>query len=339
MTTKYYKVPFASSGDVIAIPDEEPVDGSISYESGYGPDYSLNLSTDPDALPVPRQQMNDLFFTLTSNLKAYQELGIHPFITSSDNGGSPFPYYKYATCVYDTGVGAGPEIWMSTNDSNTDTPLSPSGGPGWFKPIEDPLAWIEEFWYPGESIVHLGDQLYYCKATVSYNENPATTPASWGLYGAPTPADIAYTIITTEKSINPLDEGKSTPTGSIPKINFTPEHHHSLLRARFYSPAVRTDCKKGAKFTGCILVDGKIINSGSIKLNNDHPQSYTLEVLIEGGLAKTFEFEFIYKTDKKEKAFSLSFDDGPCQAIFTVEEIHRPNSMRKRAKSVVRKGK
>lgn len=42
MDTKFFGVPFANAGDVAPVPDAAPVDGSVSYETGYGPDYELD---------------------------------------------------------------------------------------------------------------------------------------------------------------------------------------------------------------------------------------------------------------------------------------------------------
>lgn len=45
MDSKYFGVAFASGGDTTPVPDAAPVDGSVSYQSGYGPDYALDPGT------------------------------------------------------------------------------------------------------------------------------------------------------------------------------------------------------------------------------------------------------------------------------------------------------
>ncbi len=119
MDTKYFRVPFATSGDVATIPDDTQIDGSMSYEQGFGPDYELEQS-DPDAKDVPRDQTNELYKAITENLQQYQQFGVPQFITTADNDGSPFPYSKDAMCRYD--AGGGEIVYVSLVDSNSALP-------------------------------------------------------------------------------------------------------------------------------------------------------------------------------------------------------------------------
>lgn len=96
----YFEFPFATSGDGAPIPNTSQVDGSISYPIGYGPDYELNLLTNPAAQPIGRLTMNQLFFEITSQLQLYSQYGTPLFITSAQNGGSPFPYPINARVYY-----------------------------------------------------------------------------------------------------------------------------------------------------------------------------------------------------------------------------------------------
>lgn len=108
--------PFAVAGDQTVIPFPTQGDGSVSFDQGFGPDYSLELVTYPAAKATPRSGLNYLFNVITTELQQYQQVGIPNFITTSDNGGTPFPYRNGIIVVHsDT-------IYRSLCDNNTDTP-------------------------------------------------------------------------------------------------------------------------------------------------------------------------------------------------------------------------
>lgn len=112
----YIRTPFANSGEKTAVPVATQPDGSVSYEIGFGADYSRPLSTDPLAKPVPRAQTNQLYFDITSAIKRLQEVGAPDYITPSDNGGSPFAYEINAIVRHDD------KVWINTIAANTDDP-------------------------------------------------------------------------------------------------------------------------------------------------------------------------------------------------------------------------
>lgn len=122
--TYYFQVPFGASGDRSTIPATTQVDGSISYPEGYGANYQAPRDTDPAALTIERNKMNQLFYAITSNIQQYQQFGAPQFITSADNGGTAFPYSKYATVRYDDGVETA--NYMSLINSNTGLPTDTS---------------------------------------------------------------------------------------------------------------------------------------------------------------------------------------------------------------------
>lgn len=117
---QYIKTPFASAGDKAAIPDAAQPDGSISYAEGFGVDYQLDPATDPSALDIPRDKFNQLIFAITAALQQYQQLGFPDFITTSDNGGTPFSYAKDAHVRYDDGSGF--KTYYSLVSGNTSLP-------------------------------------------------------------------------------------------------------------------------------------------------------------------------------------------------------------------------
>lgn len=100
MTAPYFFYPFAVSGDLSAIPLPTQPSGSISYQQGYGPDYELDLLTNPNAIPIGRTTMNQLFNDITTLLQQYSQFGTPPFITTAQNQGTPFPYPIFARTYY-----------------------------------------------------------------------------------------------------------------------------------------------------------------------------------------------------------------------------------------------
>lgn len=118
----YFIVPFADAGDKAAIPVTVQPDGTISFPDGYGVDYQLDPST-PPGLNIERTKFNQLMYAATLSIKQYQESGFPDFITSSDNGGSPFAYSINATVRFTGGWGgAGALNYYSLADSNTADP-------------------------------------------------------------------------------------------------------------------------------------------------------------------------------------------------------------------------
>lgn len=117
---KYFINPFAENGDKQPIPDASQTDGSLSYNQGYTDAYEEDFPTDPEALPIPRQQYNQYLNDITGALKQYQADGFFPFITTALNGGFPYPYNKNAIVRYDPGGGV--NLYRSLVNSNTALP-------------------------------------------------------------------------------------------------------------------------------------------------------------------------------------------------------------------------
>ena len=128
----FIRVPFAASGDRAIVPIDPAVDNSMSYTDGFTPPYEGDWPIDPTAIPIPRDQMNQALYDLSNALNQYQTHGFPDFITSADNGGSPFPYDIYAVVRYD--AGDGDKLYVSQVDNNTSDPTnaiqwSPVGAP------------------------------------------------------------------------------------------------------------------------------------------------------------------------------------------------------------------
>lgn len=100
LSYKFFRIAFAATGDVAAVPDGTQGDGSVSYNQGFGPDYQADPGTDPDAKDVPRDQTNQLYNDITKAVQWFQTMGIPQFIAAADNGGSAYSYAKNAVVVW-----------------------------------------------------------------------------------------------------------------------------------------------------------------------------------------------------------------------------------------------
>lgn len=116
----YFDVVFGKDGDLTAVPDSAQPDGSVSYDQGYGPDYELDPTSNPDALLIERRKFNQLLFDMTTAIQSWQQNSFAPFITPTMNGGTPFSYPAYIMVLYDPGSGL--QLYQSLRGSNTDLP-------------------------------------------------------------------------------------------------------------------------------------------------------------------------------------------------------------------------
>ncbi len=159
---KFYKTPFAESGTKTAVPNDEQIDGSVSYHSGFGLDYQRVYPTDPLAKPFPRPQNNDILFDITENIQQYQTHGVPEFITTADNDGDPYPYEKYAIVRYDDGDGFKNYVSMIDDNETEPTDLS-----SWA--IIDPTCFaIPQAFF--EATVVDGDLVYFNSGTSEYTK-------------------------------------------------------------------------------------------------------------------------------------------------------------------------
>lgn len=113
---KFFRIPFATSGDRAAIPEAVDPGGAVSFTEGYGFDYQRDLSSDPAAKAIERDKMNGLFFDLSTAISELQSQGIPDFITSALNGGSAYSYAANALVRYSG------DIYVSLVGGNTALP-------------------------------------------------------------------------------------------------------------------------------------------------------------------------------------------------------------------------
>lgn len=119
LSYKFFRIAFAATGDVAAIPDATQVDGSVSFNQGFGPDYQADPGSDPDAKDVPRDQTNQLYNYITAALQYLQVGKVPEWISAADNGGSSYSYGFLSRVLYTDGY-----TYTSLEAANTDTPGS-----------------------------------------------------------------------------------------------------------------------------------------------------------------------------------------------------------------------
>ncbi|MCL6399140.1 phage tail protein [Pectobacterium carotovorum subsp. carotovorum] len=122
MDQKFFRVPFASSGDRQTIPETTPSDGSISFPSGWGSDYAKDPDVDANAKFVAREAMNAILFAITNAVRQYQVFGFPEYITPADNNGGAFSYSSGAVIRYRAAADQPFKSYVSIADNNTSVP-------------------------------------------------------------------------------------------------------------------------------------------------------------------------------------------------------------------------
>ena len=126
--TKPFTTPFAADApDNLFIPETAQPDGSVSYETGFGPDYSKD-PLENGAKPVPRKGHNELFFQITGSIGDIQRQGAADWYPEfAADGGYP----KNAIVWLDG------DRWKSQIDGNTT------------RPNIDEIAWLPSAKFEG----------------------------------------------------------------------------------------------------------------------------------------------------------------------------------------------
>jgi hypothetical protein len=129
MNQHYYIFSFGEAGTITpAIPNDTDPSGFVSYQQGWTFDYQRNLLTDPAAKSPTYTNFNALLSDVTINLQNYQQNGTPEFITTSDNGGTPYSYRINAIVRYSAGGNAPFGLYLNTVDNNTNIPTATSSG-------------------------------------------------------------------------------------------------------------------------------------------------------------------------------------------------------------------
>jgi hypothetical protein len=138
MQQLYFYEPFAFIGDKTSIPFPTDSTGLVSFNQGYGPDYALDLNSNPSAIALDRTKDNFLWYSVTNNLQNYQQYGIPEWITTADNQGAAFPYDIGATVRYRSGSSGPFQSYVSLITSNTNTPSN--DGVHWSIPLNEAIG-------------------------------------------------------------------------------------------------------------------------------------------------------------------------------------------------------
>ncbi|AIU88346.1 Ig-like domain-containing protein [Pectobacterium odoriferum] len=124
MDQKFFRVPFAQSGDRQTIPDATQSSGAVSFPSGWGVDYAKDPTVDANAKPVEREAMNAILFAITNAVRQYQTFGFPEYITPADNNGGAFSYSSGAVIRYRAVADQPFKSYVSIADNNTSVPGS-----------------------------------------------------------------------------------------------------------------------------------------------------------------------------------------------------------------------
>ncbi|WP_395303138.1 tail fiber protein [Pectobacterium polonicum] len=122
MDQKFFRVPFAQSGDRQTIPDATQSSGMVSFPSGWGGDYAKDPTVDANAKPVEREAMNAILYAITNAVRQYQIFGFPEYITPADNGGVAFAYSSAAVVRYRAAANQPFRSYVSIADNNTSVP-------------------------------------------------------------------------------------------------------------------------------------------------------------------------------------------------------------------------
>lgn len=113
----YFKRPFAQDGLKTTIPIDTTIDGSVSFQKGWGTDYELDPIVDPTNAKFPEMRVfNKFFHDVSDNIKEWQQQTFPTWI--SDKGdGTPYVYSKDAIVTY-----IDSRAYISLVNSNNGTP-------------------------------------------------------------------------------------------------------------------------------------------------------------------------------------------------------------------------
>jgi len=125
---RYFKTPFAESGDRLEVPDAS-VGGAVGFDTGFGPDYELPQGS-VNKKRIERDKYNGLHHSITKNLKQWQE---HLCPTWIEDAGTGTPFsYPVGMIVNHAG-----KNWVSNDATNTE---EPGAGIKWSVHFDDWMA-------------------------------------------------------------------------------------------------------------------------------------------------------------------------------------------------------
>jgi len=167
---KWFRFPFAVTGTRTAVPEDLQPSGDVSYEEGYGADYSRDPVLDPLAKRVERDKYNQLLYDITNWIREFTIIGTPDFITTAQNGGAPYSYQAGARVMFDDGGGY--VRWESLVGTNTSSPLS------------DPTKWRKVGKQGTETLMGIFKVATQAQALARTDDTVVMTPAKMGDAGA-----------------------------------------------------------------------------------------------------------------------------------------------------------
>lgn len=164
---RYFKTPFAESGDRVEVPDAS-VGGAVGFDTGFGSDYELPQGS-VNKKRIERDKYNGLHHSITKNLKQWQE-HLYPTWIEDAGAGTPFSY-PVGMIVNHAG-----KNWVSNDATNTE---EPGVGIKWSVHFDDWMAFTAAL---------------YADAGITPNGLPDTAIASQRL--------DAINVLATSRSVN-----------------------------------------------------------------------------------------------------------------------------------------
>lgn len=123
MQQRYMFYAWGVNADTLTpVPMPTQTDNTVSYQQGFGPDYELDLTSDPAAIAIQRQKSNAFFNDVTLNIQNYQQYGTPEFIDSTDNQGAVFGYDANALVRYSPSGVSPFGLFVSLVANNTQLP-------------------------------------------------------------------------------------------------------------------------------------------------------------------------------------------------------------------------
>lgn len=118
--SKLFLTPWAVNGDKTPpIPDAQQLDGSVSYTTGYGPDYEKQLGVDPSAKNIKREGFNAVLNDITLALQQIQAGSAGVGFSSIFAAALPGAGYAKGAVLPRSDFNG---FWFSTTAANADNP-------------------------------------------------------------------------------------------------------------------------------------------------------------------------------------------------------------------------
>lgn len=204
MVAKLFTKPFGVAGDKTPIPNGTQVDGTVSYETGFGADYERQLGVDPAAKNIGRQTFNELMFDATTSLQEMQAgfgTSVYDLALAQALPGGGYPKGALIPRL------AGDGFWLCTvaaNASNPDT-----GGAGWVQ-----VAMPQGSFYAIDTGVANAYSCVFSPALTTRSETqPLTVRIKFTNTGASTVNDGLGTVPLVGLAQAPLQGGEVAANG------------------------------------------------------------------------------------------------------------------------------